>query len=724
MDSVLRTIRKSWPLIVASFLVGSASALLFSKMQAPVYEASALLQFDPNPPRPLSKDMDPVREWTTFMDNHEVFETEFKVITSDSVLSAVVRDLSLASDPHFAGPDGKARAVEDVDAILRSRLKVEPVKATRLFYINYRDSDPKQARRICEAIGRTFIEQNGDKTRAAGNNAVSWLGTQVDATKQKLETTEDTLQDFRRTNELPSTSFEDLSKMIRLEMQQYDEALTQTRTRKQELLARDQELERMVESPESLSASELLTNQYLSGLRSAYLQATKERDELLAVGKGENYPAVLAANVKIESAKHALVEEITNILGAVRHDLAVIERQETGDAELYEAARKKAIELNLKEVEYHRLDRERAENEKLYDGLLEHLKSADLARMMDVNTVLMIDPPLEPKSAVLPKVPLNVSIGALTGLVLGLLLTFLREQLDSSLRVPEDIEKQLGLVFLGLLPQLDSSGDDAGGYGGRAPRRRRAVSTNGGAVELVVHARPLSGLAEAARSVRTNLMFMNPDRPFRKLLVSSAAPAEGKTTVACSLAIAFAQGGQEVCIVDCDLRRPRLHRIFDRVGDMGVTNVLLGEATAEQVAKPTLVPNLWSVPAGPLPPNPADILHSERFRNLLDELARRFDRVVIDSPPLTAVTDSAILSTIVDGTVFVVRGGKTSKHVSGQGVRVLRDVDAPVVGAVLNAVDLRQHEYAYYYRYYYYRSNEPEMRVQGSAAAPPAAPPN
>jgi succinoglycan biosynthesis transport protein ExoP len=209
---------------------------------------------------------------------------------------------------------------------------------------------------------------------------------------------------------------------------------------------------------------------------------------------------------------------------------------------------------------------------------------------------------------------------------------------------------------------------------------------------------------------------MNPDKPYRTLLVTSAAPSEGKTTIACSIAIALAQGGQRVCIVDCDLRRPRLHRIFDRVGDHGLTNVLVGEATLDEVAKPTVVDNLWSIPAGAIPPNPADILHSERLKRLLAEIASKFDRVIIDSAPLVAVTDSAIISTLADGTVFVVRAFKTSKHLSAQGLRVLRDVDAPVVGAVLNAVDLNRQEYSYYYHYYYYKQRE--------GYATPSGPPN
>jgi capsular exopolysaccharide synthesis family protein len=191
--------------------------------------------------------------------------------------------------------------------------------------------------------------------------------------------------------------------------------------------------------------------------------------------------------------------------------------------------------------------------------------------------------------------------------------------------------------------------------------------------------------------------------PYGTLLVTSAAPAEGKTTVACSIAVALAQGGQQVCLVDCDLRRPRVHRIFGRAGDMGVTNVLVGEATLDDVAKPTEVENLYAIPAGPTPPNPADVLHSERFRRLIEALSQRFDRVILDSPPLVAVTDSAIISRLVDGTVFVVRAFKTSKHLSAQGLRTLRDVDSPVVGAVLNAVNLDRQEYSYYYHYYYYK---------------------
>jgi capsular exopolysaccharide synthesis family protein len=325
-------------------------------------------------------------------------------------------------------------------------------------------------------------------------------------------------------------------------------------------------------------------------------------------------------------------------------------------------------------------------------------------------------------------VGLNVAVGLIAGFLLGFGIAWLREQLDSSIKTPDDIEHKLGLTFLGLVPIVED--DSASGESRRQRRGRRQRSKPHGEAdgppELIVQRRPAGGASEAARSIRTNLMFMNPDKPYRTLLVSSAAPAEGKTTVACSVAISFAQGGQRVCIVDCDLRRPRLHRIFDRHGEAGVTNVLIGETTIEDVAKPTGIANLWSIPAGPLPPNPADILHSDRFRDFVRQLGERFDRIVIDSPPLVAVTDSAIISTVVDGVIFVVRAFKTGKHLSAQGLRALRDVEAPVVGAVLNAVDLDHHEYSYYYYFYYKRDGyRAAASDRGSDdARSGAAPPN
>ena len=730
--ALLKALRKGWPIIIASVILCAGASLLYWRSQPAVYEALTLLEINPNPAQPLGDKASDVHDMGVgvYWDAQEYYQTEYRIVTSDRVLGAVVRDLSLTTDYSFYGlktPPGTPIPIETAVSVLRSRTTVDPVKNSRLFHIKVEDTDPKRARRVSDAIANAFIDQNLQTAVNSSIEAVSWLSGQVDHVKQELERDENALHDFKQTNDLPSTSINEASNMLRLEMIDYNTALTRTRTRKQELLARNTELGKVTpENPDDLPSSELLASGYLQQLRTQYQQAVKDRAALVAEGKGENHPLVKSLTGRVQETSAAMLAEVRNIKASVERDLAIAEHEETGEQSLFEETRRRAVELNMKEIEYHRLDRAREENEKLFELLTSKMKEADLARMMRGNNIRIVDPAEDPGGPVRPQIPLNVGIAAIAGLVLGLAFTWMREQLDKSVKTPQDLEEHLGATFLGLLPEMLD--DTERRPSGRRRGARRHAPVPGSHVELVVHEHPLSGIAEAARSIRTNIMFMNPDRPYRRLLISSAAPMEGKTTVACSIAIALAQGGQRVCIVDCDLRRPRIHRVFERAGDAGVTNVMVGEATVDEVAKPTVVPNLWSVPAGPVPPSPADLLHSERFRRFLDELSERFDRVIIDSPPLAAVTDSAVLSTLVDGTVFVVRAFKTSKQLARQGLRTLHDVDARVVGAVLNAVNLNKHEYSYYHYYYYKREGyRPLSANDGAGDAPgdhPAAPPN
>ena len=724
---LVKSVAKYWPTVLAVALLSVGASLIYSKSVTKIYESKTLIEISPNASAPLGDDGKATLNLGAgvIWDTHEYYETQYKIIDSDHVLGDVARALSLASDEGFVGrsePGSKPPTIAAAMTILKGEVTVEPVKYSQLVHVRVDDRDPARAKRIADAVAQAYIDQNLQTALTATSDAVVWLGGQLDHIKQELNRDEDALHDFKQDNDLPSTSINEASNMLRVEMQEFDTALTQTRTKKAQIGARAAELAKVSpDDPDALPASELLNSAYLQTLRGQYQAATSERGALLAEGKGDNHPLVKKAEDRETQARAALLAEVRNIRGAVERDLAIVTREEQSEAALFEATRKRAVDLSMREIEYHRLDRTRDENEKLYGLLLERMKGADLARMMRVNNVRVVDPAVESASPVRPSLFLNVTIGSFLGILFGVVIAWGREQLDSSVKTPDDLEKKLGITFLGLLPEIE-------GVEQRNAKRKRRGQAKAGetpqmAGELIVHERPLSGIAEAVRSIRTNLMFMNPDKPLRRLLVTSAAPSEGKTTVACSIAIGLAQGGQRVCIVDCDLRRPRLHRIFGREGDSGVTTVLIGEATIEDVVKPTGIDRLWSIPAGPTPPNPADMFHSERFRRFLDDLSERFDRVVIDSPPVVAVTDSAIISTLVDGTVFVVRAFKTPSHLSAQGLRALRDVDAPVAGAVLNAVNLNRHEYSYYYHYYYYkregyRSKDGRDSQEGASAPP------
>jgi polysaccharide biosynthesis transport protein len=722
---IVRALRKSWYFMIGCFVLSGVVALLYSKTLPKVYQANALVEFVPDVVRPLGGKEDSSRFWGMFMDNREYYETQYYLMTSDLVLSKIVRDLNLQADKDFLGfSPKKPVSIEDTVAMLRDRVRIDPVKQSRLVYVRCEDTNPDVAVRICDALAKGYVAQNKEKQMKGTTDAAEWLSGQLEHFRGELEVNEDQLHEFKKTNDLPGSTPEEVSKMIRLEMQHYDEALSRTRTRRQELQARVAELTKVKENPAQLPASELLGNVFLTNMRGQYQAAQRERRELIAEGKGENHPLVRRADEKVSQARTDLLEEVKNIQGSVARDLAVLERQEGGESALYEGARKKAVEINLKELQFHRLDRQRVQNEKLYGVLLDQMKEADLARMMNVETVRVVDHPVRSKDPIRPKVLSNVGIGLAIGLLIGLALAVIREQLDSSVKTPEDVEQQLGVTFLGLLPEVN------GGFGAAAKaskRRRKAPELLAAPPELLAHEQPLSSLAEAARSIRTNILFMNPDKPPRVLLVTSAAPSEGKTTVAMSIAISMAQGGHRVCIVDCDLRRPKIRRLFDLVGQGGVTSVLVGEDRVEEVAQRTHIDNLWCIPSGPIPPNPADLLHSERFKEFIESLSKLFDRVVIDSPPVAAVADSAIISTLVDGCVFVIRAFATSRQLSRQGLRSLFDVDAPVLGAVLNAVNLdKQHSYYQYYSYKRdgYGPREKAVVERDAPASSPVLPPN
>jgi polysaccharide biosynthesis transport protein len=282
----------------------------------------------------------------------------------------------------------------------------------------------------------------------------------------------------------------------------------------------------------------------------------------------------------------------------------------------------------------------------------------------------------------------------------------------------------VGLTFIGLLPEVGAESLSRSYYGKKKSRRRLTPDALK-RPELIVHEHPMSGVAEAARTVRTNLLFMAPDRPFQTLLVTSAGPSEGKTTVACCIAIAMAQAGQRVVLIDCDLRKPRVHRIFGKDPKVGVTTALL-EESIDSAVQPTEVPNLSVIVAGPIPPNPAELLHSDRFKHFLEQVQGKFDRVIIDSPPVVPVTDGVVLSTLADGTILVVRAFKTSKDLARHALRALLDVGANVAGCVLNAVNLSRGEYKYTHYYYYSRSGYyadenagPASSAEGHSSSPP-----
>ncbi len=412
LSKVVKAVRKHWPIALACITLAVGISVVTTKSQRKVYATASLVQIDAEPRgRYLGDKANGVNdigadEW---YDSVAYAQTQYKIIVSDNILGKVINVLGLATEPDFGGRPGAPASPDVSAAILRGHVKIDPVKDSRLVTIRIEDFDPGRAKKISDTLNNIYIEENLNTAIASSSDAVTWLGSQLDHVEKQLEETENSLHAFKEKNELPSTSINDASNMLRMEMTAYTDALSKVRTQEAEIGARVGELEHIETNPEQLESSELLHDAFLTNARGAYAAALNSKSELIAAGKGPNHPLVKAAEARVESTHDSLLDQVRNIRGALEHDLSTIRTQEASDQSLYENSRKRAVDLNMKEIEYHRLDRARDQDEKLYQFLLERLKEADLAKMMRNNNIHIIDSAPEPRGAIRPVLSLNIS---------------------------------------------------------------------------------------------------------------------------------------------------------------------------------------------------------------------------------------------------------------------------------------------------------------------------
>ncbi len=597
-------------------------------------------------------------------------------------------------------PPGFSSDVEGAASALQGRLSVSAVKESRLVQISLTDAEPSRAERVLRTLVDIYIDNNVDMVLQSTEVAADWLNVQLAKLRHELDDREVALHDYKRNNQILSVSIDDQNSLLRDELNQLSSALTQVRTQIENLAAREEQLNKLTFSdPTELRSNELLNNLAIGRLRSQWVDAKSKHEELVQSGRGPQHPAVLSSQAVLDQLAAALLTEITNTRAALQGDLQAKRREEVGLRSLHERAKARALDLNALGLEFHRLERARENTEKLYSVVLERTKESDITRFMRFNNIRVLDDARAGEGPVLPRTPINIGFGLVVGLGAGFLLALARTYFDRTFRTPAEVEETLKLPILAVLPQTSSSDSTPNNRSARARKR------NGGNTELLVHEQPSSSIAEAARALRTNLTFSAPDKPLRRLLVTSGGPFEGKTTVACWLATSLAQTGKRVLLLDCDLRKPRAHKVFSRDNTVGLTSLLLDPSIFDSLDLTTPVPNLSILVTGPSVPNPAELIQSERFSSCMAMLQAKFDCLVIDSPPIAAVTDAAVLSTLVDGTVLVVRAHSTYRDLAKQAVRMLRDVSSNTLGVVLNGSQNNAHGYGSY-RYQYSYSSE------------------
>jgi capsular exopolysaccharide synthesis family protein len=690
-------VRRRW-VVLPFFLATLLVTVVFSLRATKIFDASCTLIIDLAAPKVLDNqqvqdvvDSGPGGYWYT----KEYYETQYKVITSRAVAQRVVDKLLLTQNLGFLGlakiadPAVREKRRQQVDPveILQRNLKVEPVKDSRVVRVRYENPDPDLAALVANTFAEAYIAENLAVKVSTTRSASDWLEQQLADLEAKLAKSGQALFDFKKQHDILSTSWEDRQSMVSQRLTAINDALTKARIQKAQLGARNdaiqalnEQLDNGVEVAESLQP--VAESQTIQQLKLRYLEASAEcaevRERYL-----EHHPKAEGCQGKVAAAREVLRHEIRTVLSAAQKEYQEVTQTERKLLVLYNDTKSDAFNFNQHERDYTELKRAFDNNQRLYDMVLKRLKDTGMTGLLQTSNVRILDRARANVKPVRPKVQQNIVLAVLLGLLGGIALAFAAEYLDASITSQDQIEEKLGLTFLGIVPRIEKGKD-------------------GTAQDLAVYAQPKSAVAECLRSVRTNLLFMSPEKPLRTILVTSSGPQEGKTTTAAALAETMAGSGNRVLLVDADMRRPRIHRIFGQPNTTGLSALIVGEEKLENAVRPTVVPNLFILPCGPIPPNPAELLQTDGFKSALAEMVRSFDRVILDSPPIGVVADAVVLSTGVDGTLLVLKAGRSSREVAKQGIKQLRDVNARLFGAVLNDLDLQDQKYGRYYQYYRY----------------------
>ncbi len=746
LRAALRVVRRRIWVIAAALGAVVALTALVTARSPKIYRAGASVLIAQSAPEVLGNVRDVYEMGSSeFWAAREYYETQYNVLRSRPVAEKAAATLGLAPlvlaeelraagqesvearvarDPLLGLPEQLAKKLEllgmdgystraailealegfDAAAMLQRTVRVEPVKDSQLVYVVFEDTSPERAALFANTLASAYIEYNLDQKVAATRSAVDWLSDQMQELKDKVRASELALFEFKRDNNIVSVSMEDRQTMIAETLSQLNKTLSESRAKRIALESkRDQlsEAHKKGEVPEFLE--EVIENRLIQDLKAAYSKVKQDESEL-ALRYTAEHPKLVATRDRLELVRRELQSEVAKILAGVGREYDAEEQTEGRLKQAIEEIKQEALAINKREIEYNRLKRERDNTQALYEMVLKRQKEADLTQFLRVNNVRLLEQALPPDYPVRPRVLLNLLMALIIGGVFGLVLGFAVDYLDNTLKSQQQVEQLLGLPFLGILPEIkENKGSRLADLAER---------------DHYILAHPRSSLAECSRTIRTNLLFMSHDNPARRILVTSSGPEEGKSTTTINLAVTMAQSGARTLVIDTDMRRPRLHKSFRLDNDVGISTLILGEATVKQAARPTGVPGLDVITCGPIPPNPAELLHTDAFKRLLDELQERYDRIILDSPPVAAVADALVIAGMVDATVLVVQAGRTTWQAAVEARRRLESVRGRIFGVVLNGIDLDAKDGGEYYYYSAYSSREePDKPKRGKAAA-------
>lgn len=651
LRDVVQRLLARWRLICYVVIASLAVAAVYNQVTPRIYEARARLLIEPESPQVM-----PFRTLTEDTGRYDYFLTQLEVLRSRDLTRKTMDRLHLTELP---------------GAIVVTPVKTD-VGPTRVVNVTFRSADPELAVRIANGLAQIYVEQNLEVRTQGSREAAKWLNDRLAELRQQVNTSQGALQQYRE--EKNSVALGDQQNIVVQKLAQLSATVTTARTEKLAHQALYDQLSAMEQAGAPLDTfPPVLSNTFVQGLKTELAGLQRERGQL-AERLGDLHPDMIKIDTAIAVAERRLKAEIDKVAEGVRNDFRTAEARERGLASALEAQKREVLDLSQKSIGYGALQRDATSTQQVFESVLQRLKETQLSVELQTNNVRILDIADVPRIPIWPRTRLNLIVALLgggfvaVGLVIGL------EYLNPRIIKPNDVRDVLGLPLIGVAPRV-------------------AALTKG---RLNVDNLPPS-FEEALRSIRTRILLSPIAGAARTLAVTSASPGEGKTVVASSLAVSMTMAGRRVLLVDADMRRPQIHRIFNVSASPGLANIMAGEVKPSEALRESAIKGLFVLPAGADVTNPSQLLDSEHLGRLIHGLSQVFDVVLLDCPPVMAIADASIIANAADSVLFVVGAGATSREAAQAAVERLTSVQGQVVGVVLNRANQNQSGYGYAY---------------------------
>jgi succinoglycan biosynthesis transport protein ExoP len=653
--------------IAAVLMVVAATVAVVTFMQTPVYRATARVEVSPR-----SQSMAPGSDFTQlgagwgWMAEERYLNTQLEILQSRDIARRVMEDLGLDQDPAFA-------RLGDPIAAFASMIEAEALPDTNIIEISMEGTSPVAVQQYVNSLAATYVNRNVEQAVESTTRTMDELLRQVEPIRKAIRENEQQLLELARQSGLFAVDRETDSMSERIS--QLQKEYTSIQIKRSNLEAVFQEISRVErEGGDYQTIPDVASDAQIQALNDQENQLENEL-ESLSVTFLEKHPKIIQAQSQLEEVRRDITAQADKLISKIKTEYSVALQNEDSLEKRLLRAREDSLDLTVASTDYKILRSEIEEDRRIYDLILSRIKEIDLNKDTLSNNLRLLDEAVTPEVPVRPRKAINLIAGCLLGLMLGTGTVIFLDYLDNTVKSPDDVERYLDLHILAVVP-----------------RQRK---DNAPAIK------------EAYQTLRTSLLFSSKARSLKTLLLTSAGPGEGKSSIAVSMAKSLASSGDRVVLVDADLRRPTVHSKsgVERAG--GLTNYLLStegnQSWLRYLKDVPNAPRLKIITCGPIPPNPPELFSTEKFRDLLHQLAASFDWVLIDSPPLASMSDSLVLGSLVDMVAIVIKHNENDRDLIKRSLAGLRKVDANVIGAVLNSVDLNKGSGKdYYYGGYYY----------------------